>query len=47
MTHRFADIARAHLPAEDAVHVIDRAGHFLHLEQPDEVNQLVVDFLSG
>ena len=27
--------------------VVDDAGHFLQLEQPDEVNRLVVDFVSG
>jgi pimeloyl-ACP methyl ester carboxylesterase len=27
--------------------IVDGAGHFLHLEKPDEVNRLVVDFLTG
>jgi pimeloyl-ACP methyl ester carboxylesterase len=27
--------------------VVDGAGHFLHLERPDEVNRLVVEFVSG
>jgi pimeloyl-ACP methyl ester carboxylesterase len=31
---------------EGAVIVAD-AGHFLHLERPDVVNRLVVDFLTG
>ena len=40
--------AAAHLPHPSSrVEVVDGAGHFLHLEQPDQVNQLVVDFLVG
>lgn len=27
--------------------VVDGAGHFLHVERPDHVNRLVVDFLTG
>ncbi len=27
--------------------VVDDAGHFLHVERPDHVNRLVVDFLRG
>jgi pimeloyl-ACP methyl ester carboxylesterase len=27
--------------------IIEGAGHFLHLEKPDEVNALILDFLSG
>ena len=34
-------------PDDCDVRVVDRAGHFLHLEQPDEVNRLVVEFLSS
>ena len=29
-----------------AAHVLDGCGHFLHLERPDEVNSLIVDFLT-
>ena len=29
------------------VEIVDGAGHFLHLERPDEVNRLVLDFLAG
>jgi pimeloyl-ACP methyl ester carboxylesterase len=29
-----------------AVHVVKEAGHFLHLEQPDVVNRLLVEFLA-
>lgn len=34
------------LPAGSAVHVVEDAGHFLQLEQPDPVGGLVRDFLS-
>ncbi|MEO7428759.1 MAG: alpha/beta hydrolase, partial [Acidimicrobiales bacterium] len=27
--------------------VVDDAGHFLHLERPDAVNQLIIDFVGG
>ena len=27
--------------------VVERAGHFLHLERPDEVNARIVSFLTG
>jgi pimeloyl-ACP methyl ester carboxylesterase len=27
--------------------VVEGAGHFLHVERPDEVNRLVVDFVTG
>ncbi len=30
-----------------AVEVVDGAGHFLHLERPDVVNRLVLDFLAA
>jgi pimeloyl-ACP methyl ester carboxylesterase len=33
------------LPAGSASHVVDDAGHFLHVEQPETVNRLVRDFL--
>ncbi len=36
------------LPAEGSrVELVDRAGHFLHLERPDEVNKLIIDFLGS
>jgi pimeloyl-ACP methyl ester carboxylesterase len=40
--------ARRHLPAEgsDAV-IVEGAGHFLHLERPEEVNRLILDFLAA
>jgi len=34
------------LPPESAVEIVDGAGHFLHLERPEEVNGHVVKFLS-
>jgi pimeloyl-ACP methyl ester carboxylesterase len=39
---------RLHLDVELArvTHVIDGAGHFLHLEQPDTVSKLVVEFAT-
>jgi pimeloyl-ACP methyl ester carboxylesterase len=30
-----------------SVHVIPRAGHFVHLEQPEAVNRLLVDFFAS
>ena len=29
------------------VEIVDGAGHFLHLERPNEVNRLILDFLGG
>lgn len=42
-----AEVARGFLTsAGSRMEVIDDAGHFLQLEQPDVVNRLVVDFLT-
>ncbi|WP_197022298.1 alpha/beta fold hydrolase [Candidatus Blastococcus massiliensis] len=41
-----AEASRDLLPAPSEVAVVDGAGHFLHLEQPDEVNRRIVDFLT-
>jgi pimeloyl-ACP methyl ester carboxylesterase len=42
-----ADGADAFLTAAGSrMEIIDGAGHFLHLEQPAQVNSLIVDFLS-
>lgn len=39
---------RAHLPNEASrFEIIDNAGHFLQLEQPEHFNRLVVDFLTA
>ena len=42
-----AEGADRFLPGEgSASEIIDGAGHFLHLEQPDEVNRRIVEFVS-
>jgi pimeloyl-ACP methyl ester carboxylesterase len=41
------DSVLATLPAEGSrVEVVEDAGHFLQLEQPEQVNRLIVDFLT-
>ncbi|WP_084963235.1 alpha/beta fold hydrolase [Thermoactinospora rubra] len=35
----------AHLPEGSRAEVVPGAGHFLHLERPDEVNALILDWL--
>ncbi len=43
-----AEMARPFLTAAGSrMEVVDGAGHFLQLEQPDAVNRLVVDFVTG
>lgn len=44
---RWAGRAAARLPADAEVAVVDRAGHFLQLEQPDEVAERVLAFLAA
>ncbi len=42
-----AEGARAFVTSEGSrMEVVEDAGHFLHLERPDHVNRLVVDFLT-
>jgi len=36
-----------HLTGESRFEMIEEAGHFLHLEQPELANRLIVDFLAG
>ncbi|MCB0923802.1 MAG: alpha/beta fold hydrolase [Mycobacterium sp.] len=45
MTAGFAPFVRDVLPAGSSVAVVGGAGHFLQLEQPDEVASRIVDFL--
>ena len=45
MTAKFAPFVRETLPAGSDVAVIDRAGHFLQLEQPAEVGARIAAFL--
>jgi pimeloyl-ACP methyl ester carboxylesterase len=42
------DAVAAALPAEGSrVELVENAGHFLHLEQPGVVNQLILDFIAS
>lgn len=43
----FVPLVAPTLPAGSEVHVIDDAGHFVQLEQPGAVNELVRRFLAG
>lgn len=47
MTAEFTPFVRAALPAGSEVAVIEHAGHFLQLEQPEEVGRRIVEFLSS
>jgi pimeloyl-ACP methyl ester carboxylesterase len=41
-----AGVAAA-LPAQGSrVEIVDSAGHFLHLEQPQQVNRLITEFVG-
>lgn len=44
---RWATRAARHLPAAAEVAVVERAGHFLQLERPDEVAERVLAFLEA
>jgi pimeloyl-ACP methyl ester carboxylesterase len=39
--------AEAHLPPGSKVEIIDGAGHFMHVEKPDVVNKLILDWVSA
>ena len=47
MTAKFTEFVGAALPAGSDVAVVERAGHFLQLEQPEEVGRRIVDFLRA
>lgn len=47
MQSRLADTVREVLPAGSAAAVVAGAGHFLHLDQPDEVNARILAFLGS
>jgi pimeloyl-ACP methyl ester carboxylesterase len=45
-----ADLARRterHLPPQSRVEIVPGAGHFLHLERPDDVNERIAAFISS
>jgi pimeloyl-ACP methyl ester carboxylesterase len=39
--------AEAHLPPGSKVEIIDGAGHFMHVEKPDVVNPLILDWITA
>ncbi len=41
------ELLRPNFPAGLELHLIPDAGHFLHLEHPELVNRLILDFLAG
>lgn len=45
MTAQFTRFVPAALPAGSGAAVVDGAGHFLHLERPDDVGRRIVEFL--
>jgi pimeloyl-ACP methyl ester carboxylesterase len=47
LSAKFADRVGAVLPPGGAVRVVDHAGHFLQLEQPDKVADLVLAFVGS
>ena len=47
LSPRLAEHVEEVLPPGSAAYVVDDAGHFLHLEQPDEVGALVRGFLAA
>jgi pimeloyl-ACP methyl ester carboxylesterase len=41
-----AELAASMVPANVTIEIIEHAGHFLQLEQPDEVNARILEFLA-
>lgn len=41
-----ADAAASLAPTQCRVHIVDGAGHFVHLERPDVVNEKIMEFLT-
>jgi pimeloyl-ACP methyl ester carboxylesterase len=41
-----AEAAVAEFPATATARFVDEVGHFLHLERPDDINALILDFLG-
>ncbi len=41
-----AELAASMAPPNVTVEIVDHAGHFLHLEQPDTVNHRILEFLA-
>jgi pimeloyl-ACP methyl ester carboxylesterase len=46
MTSAFTHWIPDALPDDSDVSVVDNAGHFLQLDQPDKVTDLVLDFIG-
>ena len=40
------ELLRPNFPAGLELHLIPDAGHFVHRDQPEQVNRLILDFLA-
>ena len=47
MTAELARRAERYLPAQSRVEIVPGAGHFLHLERPDEVGERIAAFIAA
>jgi pimeloyl-ACP methyl ester carboxylesterase len=47
MQAAYAEHAATKLPATARFELVPRAGHFLQLEQPDTVNELIAEFIGA